>query len=129
MRNESSISVEVEYLDGPSVVGALERAVAALASSRPELRRVILFGSLATSQYTPDSDADLLFVVDESAEPSPFRAAPYLLALTPAVPIPLDILVWTEREVTIARQHRDPFLLEAERTGRTLLCRGVASGE
>lgn len=121
MPSASSSSVTIEYLDRDKVLEALRKATTRLVELRPEVRRVLLFGSLATGRHAPGSDADLLIVVSHSDRLPPFRAAPYLLLLSEQVPLDLDLLVWTEEEVRQARASRHPFLAEVETVGMTLL--------
>lgn len=66
IRSESSPSVKVIYLDREEVRKNLKRAVAALACRRPEIERVLLFGSLASGRAVPGSDADLLMILSRS---------------------------------------------------------------
>jgi len=66
IRSVSSPSVQVIHLDREEVRKNLKRAVAALACRRPEIERVLLFGSLASSRAVPGSDADLLMILSRS---------------------------------------------------------------
>ncbi len=74
--------------------------------------KVILFGSYAYGNPTPDSDVDLLVVVrakeEESYRERYLRVA---LALTPRL-FPLDLIVKTPEEIEIALQQFSPFLRE-----------------
>ncbi len=63
--------------------------------ARPQ--RVILFGSRARGEASPNSDYDLL-VIAESDEPRYCRAAPLYAALAD-VPVEADVLVNTPAEV------------------------------
>ncbi|HEX2252124.1 MAG TPA: nucleotidyltransferase domain-containing protein [Thermoanaerobaculia bacterium] len=74
----------------------------------------MLFGSLARNDHAPGSDADLLVVIPETAVP--FRDRDRLLPDL-HLPIPAQILVYTESEL----QH-----LEAE--GHPLVRRALAEG-
>lgn len=74
--------------------------------------KIILFGSYAYGNPTPDSDVDLLVVVrskeDESYRQRYLRVA---LALSPRL-FPLDLIVKTPEEIESARQQFSPFLRE-----------------
>jgi predicted nucleotidyltransferase len=74
----------------------IEAVVAAIADKfHPE--KIILFGSYAYGNPTPDSDLDLL-VVMPSALPRPQRSVPIQLLFDP-LPCALDILVYTPEEI------------------------------
>lgn len=64
--------------------------------------QIILFGSHAWGHPDENSDLDLLVVVSESDQPPPRRAARAYRCLR-EVPVPLDILVKTRKEVERTR--------------------------
>lgn len=64
---------------------------------RPEVQRVVLIGSLARGDWSARSDADIVIVVTDAAEPGAFRGSAYLPS--GSVGAPVDILVYTEAEV------------------------------
>ena len=70
----------------------VDRLVAAL---RPE--RILLFGSYAWGDSTPDSDLDLMVIVSASTEPPHRRAQRAYRAVGP-VGVPKDLLVLTREE-------------------------------
>jgi len=78
--------------------------------------KVILFGSYAYGNPTPDSDVDLLVIVrtDESYRERYMRV---VRALRPRL-FPLDLIVKTPEEVEEALQTFSPFL-------REILTRGI----
>ncbi len=65
-------------------------------AGRPEVREVVLIGSLARGDWSARSDADVVVVVDEAAEPGPFRGAAY--APSESVGVAVDVLVYTPGE-------------------------------
>jgi predicted nucleotidyltransferase len=89
------------------------RIVAELA---PE--RVILFGSYAYGSPNPDSDVDLLVVMDTDAAPAERYLAVSRLARPR--PIPLDVVVKTPAEIRSAITGDDPFVTDILQRGRTL---------
>ncbi|MGH2758230.1 MAG: nucleotidyltransferase domain-containing protein [Actinomycetota bacterium] len=82
-------------LDHAAVVAELEAFVRDELACRPEVRRVVLIGSLARGDWSARSDADLVVVVDD--EPGAERAdyAPHR-----RVGVPIDIFVWTAKACT-----------------------------
>jgi predicted nucleotidyltransferase len=90
-----------------------QRIVDALA---PE--RVILFGSYAYGEPTPDSDVDL-FIVMETEERSSRRRRAVSRSFRER-PFPMDIVVYTPAEVERSRECVDPFMHEVLNEGKVL---------
>ena len=92
---------------------AVERIVREL---KPE--KIILFGSYAYGKPTPDSDVDLLIIMETDAQ----RKERYLsvsLLLAPR-PFPVDILVKTPGEIRQAFEKGDFFIKEIVSQGKIL---------
>jgi predicted nucleotidyltransferase len=83
---------------------------------RPE--KIILFGSYAYGTPTPDSDVDLLIIMDTQA-PRKERSWAVSRLLIPR-PFPVDIVVKTPREIDHALAGRDFFLQEILDRGKVL---------
>jgi uncharacterized protein len=83
---------------------------------KPE--KIILFGSYAYGKPTPDSDVDLL-VVMETQKSRKERVVDVSLLLHPR-PFPVDILVKTPQEIANALQQGDFFLCEIMSKGKVL---------
>ena len=90
-----------------------ERIVGALA---PE--RVILFGSYAHGKPTPDSDVDLLIVMETEERPSKRRRA--VSRLFRDRPFPMDIVVRTPAEMKQSMERVDPFIHDVLKRGKVL---------
>jgi predicted nucleotidyltransferase len=90
-----------------------ERIVEAFA---PE--RVILFGSYAHGKPTPDSDVDLLIVMESNERPSERRRA--VSRLFRERPFPMDIIVRTPQEMKRSLERVDPFIHDILLKGKVL---------
>jgi predicted nucleotidyltransferase len=90
-----------------------ERIVEALA---PE--RVILFGSYAHGKPTPDSDVDLLIVMESNERPLKRRRA--VSHLFRERPFPMDIIVRTPQEMRRSLERVDPFIHDILQRGKVL---------
>lgn len=80
--------------------------------------KIILFGSYAYGNPTPDSDLDLLVVMETQA-----RAAERVLAVSRSLrprPFPMDILVRTPAEIDMAFRSGDAFIQEIFAKGKVL---------
>ena len=119
MRRSSSRSAGATWLDRAERIEQLRAAARRAAQHLPEIRRVVLFGSLATGTATPRSDADLLVVLDDSRLEPRDRIPPVLAAFSP-LPCPLDLFVFTVAEVEGMGGTGSPILREAA-TGVSLL--------
>lgn len=115
------MSVEVISINatGFPAVGesALRRIVRKLVKAlRPE--KIILFGSYAYGTPSPDSDVDLLVIMETSA-PHVERYLTVSRLLRPR-PFPVDILVKTPQEIRQALDQGDFFVREIMTHGLTL---------
>ena len=80
--------------------------------------KIVLFGSYVYGTPTPDSDVDLLVIVDTPTRPVD-RYLRVSRLLRPR-PFPLDLLVKTREEITQALEKEDPFIREITTQGRVL---------
>jgi uncharacterized protein len=67
-----------------------------VAAAQPQ--RIILFGSYARGEQTPDSDLDLL--VTEDVVPDPAREQVRLRRVLGDIDLPIDVLVLSEHDLT-----------------------------
>lgn len=83
-------------LDHDLVVRRLREYAVQELAARPEVREVILIGSLARGDWSAWSDADLVVLVDRAEEGGPFRGPAYAPAR--GIGVPVDVLVYTPAE-------------------------------
>lgn len=81
-------------------------------------QRIIVFGSHAGGQPGPDSDVDLLIVMESDERPAT-RAMRISRLLRPR-PFPLDILVRTPQEIEYRLEIGDYFIQEIMEHGKVL---------
>jgi predicted nucleotidyltransferase len=81
-------------------------------------RKIILFGSYAYGTPTPDSDVDLLVIMETTAP----RAQRYVTVSQVLWPrqFPVDIVVRTPEELRQALMARDPFITEIVEHGQVV---------
>jgi predicted nucleotidyltransferase len=82
---------------------------------RPE--KIILFGSYARGNPTPDSDIDLLVVLPHKGKS--WRLAAQIRGALQA-DYPLDLIVRSPEELRRRLAEGDPFLLDIEKNGEVL---------
>jgi predicted nucleotidyltransferase len=98
----------------PILAEILNRLVATL-----NPRRIYLFGSQARGDAGPDSDYDLLLLVDQAGEPA-YRLSQRGYRALRGVSAAVDVVVW-DRETFDARLHlRASFPATVVREGRLL---------
>lgn len=81
-------------------------------------QKIILFGSRANGQARRDSDVDILVIMD-SRKPAGRRAADIYRALGWRK-FPLDVIVFTPKEISRKMRGFDPFLEDVMKNGRVL---------
>lgn len=118
MEKLSSSSVRIISVDLEAVEQALQGYVERM-KQRPEVLKVVLFGSFATGRYAPGSDADLLVVLSENPRRFLDRIAEYL---PERFPVGVDVFPYTEAEI-----EQNAFARSALREGRVLWAREVGA--
>lgn len=108
-----TVTVENRAAIAEPLAAAVQRIVDQL---KPE--KIILFGSYAYGQPTPDSDVDLLVVMDTSASANERYLA--VCRLLRPRPFAVDILVKTPREIQEALAKGDFFIQEIVSQGEVL---------
>ena len=110
--------MRVFWLDRSKAVERLRKVAEELATSHPEIERVILFGSLARGEAVPGSDADLLLILTQSDLPFDERGAYYHPG---DVGIGVDVFAYTCSEVDAMQATSNTLLRQALREGMTLV--------
>jgi predicted nucleotidyltransferase len=88
------------------MVQALNEWAKKVSRSRPEVMRLGFFGSYARGDWGVGSDLDLLIIVDKA--PQAFEMRPCTFD-TMELPVPTDVLVYTQEEWDSLKQERSFF--------------------
>lgn len=88
-------SYVLKWPDRAKVFGAIEKWIAGMVASRPEIVRIAVIGSYARNDWGPGSDVDLVLVVREATLPFAERGRLYDAS---TLPVPADLLVYTQAE-------------------------------
>ena len=80
--------------------------------------KIILFSSYATGSPNEDSDLDL-FVIKDTDLPRPQRTVQVRKMLYGSM-IPIDLIVYTPKEINESKKNRFSFVYEVLNTGKTL---------
>ncbi|MBC7246753.1 MAG: nucleotidyltransferase domain-containing protein [Actinobacteria bacterium] len=120
MRERSSASVRITYLDREGVKNALKEHIAYLARRFPELEKAILFGSFVRGDAVPGSDIDLLLVLAGSDKPFLHRIQDYLPS---SFPVAMEVFPYTSEEIGKMLEDGNHFLASALKEGLVLFSR------
>ncbi|MBL7159811.1 nucleotidyltransferase domain-containing protein [Candidatus Microgenomates bacterium] len=96
----------------------LKKIVEALKAYKPE--KIVLFGSVATGKFRPDSDFDFLIIkkgVDELRKGERYSQVSKLLG---SHKLPMDLLVYTPYEIKKRLYLGDPFIKKILSEGQVL---------
>ena len=105
--------------DGDSAISMQNiRGLVRRMASKFQLEKVVLFGSYAYGNPGPESDVDLLVVMNTSLSSRQQRLK-ISQAISPR-PFPLDIVVRTPEELEQRLKLGDPFLREVISQGRVI---------
>jgi len=126
MLKQSLGSVEITWFDRAAVIRALDLAVRRLARKRPEIQKVILFGSMARGDAVPGSDVDLLVVLSESRSSFLERISRYKPT---GIPVGVDVFPYTKEEVAQMVKEGNRFISQAFSEGVLIFQRGSSSTE
>ena len=112
MPKPPSSFAEVRFLSLQAVLRDLRRAVIEAKAARPEITKVLLFGSLTRGNWTADSDADLIVVVRGDLPDYLARGRYYITSQL----APTDSFVYSEAEFEKLAGDPSSSLAEALRT-------------
>ncbi len=117
MPKRSFRSVKITYFDTAGVRRAAQEFAARLAAEHAEVLRVILFGSVATGEAAPGSDADFLVIISRSDKEFLERMAQYR---PDHFPVGADVFTYTEDELQAMLEQGNHFIRRALAEGITL---------
>ena len=98
IQKRSYNSVKIFWLNKELLETNIFNAVNTLADSRLEVKKVILFGSIAENRGLPSSDVDILIIVSESTCRFIDRALDFQKFFED-VGLGVDLFVYTEEEI------------------------------
>lgn len=119
IQKKSYNSVKVFWLNKELLETNILNAVNTLVDNRLEVKKVILFGSIAENRGLPSSDVDILIVVKESKDSFLDRALCFQ-SYFEDVGLGVDLFVYTEEEIT---KHNIPMANSAMKKGKILFKR------
>lgn len=91
-------SVTIKSVNYDTLLDLLKNASRRIKESYSIVNRVLLFGSFAKGNYTPESDVDIVIVVKQINEPFLERSDPFLNFFN-ELPFDINLMVYTEEEI------------------------------
>ena len=102
-------SVRIKSVDYNAFMENLREIAGRIKAADSCLKKVLLFGSFAKGNYTPESDVDILIIVKHSDVPFLQRRDSYVDFFN-NIPFDVNILVYTEDEFTMMQKRHDTFI-------------------
>ena len=112
-------------MDSAEIIDEYLSQILAALSSEP-VEKVILFGSAASGQIGPDSDLDLLIVMDTDYLPRTYQERmEYRLEIQRKVrdirkKVALDLLIFTRAEYKLVTQDMSSFMRDVHDLGKVI---------
>lgn len=97
LQTRSYGSVEITSIDRDALLAELGRSAERLSREFPEVEKVLLFGSFARGDHTPESDVDLLLIVSRTEVPFLERSDRYRDFFL-GIPLDVNLTVYTRGE-------------------------------
>jgi uncharacterized protein len=100
--NDSSSSVVIRFANPDRIRREVAKYARNIREERPEVRRIIWFGSWVNGSPVPGSDVDLCLILSHSDLPIRARIPLYLPS---GFPVGLDLFAYTEAEFAALAQN------------------------
>jgi predicted nucleotidyltransferase len=92
-------SARAIYLDRKSLIGTLKSICQEAVVRFPEIKKIVLFGSLSKQEETGLSDVDIFLLIDNDEKNPIERAKPYFFFFSGKLDIGIDVLTATDDEL------------------------------
>lgn len=109
---DSLIITSVNY---QLLIEELKQISLSIKSRHSEVEDILLFGSFARGDYTPDSDIDLLLIITHSDQPFLERPCRFL-SYFEGIPFDVNLLIYTRDELINMQKNKNPFIREVLET-------------
>ena len=104
-------------MDRDVIFDQLRRSIQRLLEEHPEVKKAVLFGSIARGDYGTRSDADLLIVLTHSSHERYFDRIPEFIPYFMDAGVPVDLFPYTEEEVERMRASGNLLIKRARTEG------------
>jgi len=108
------------YRDKDGIIQSLKECASEAIEGSEDIRKIILFGSMARGDYGLYSDADVLIILNESKYGRYFERIPEFLDYFLDSKVPVDIFPYTVDEIERMRKRGNALITRALREGVVL---------
>ena len=106
---KSSGSVKIISVDYDLLIRTLKESCRRIRKNVPGVVEILLFGSFAKGDYTPESDLDILIIVKQT-DVAFLERRDLFLDFFRSIPFDLNILVYTEDEIRKMNKENNAFI-------------------
>ncbi len=111
MQTRSSDSVKIISLDVGGIIGKLKRSADRAMKMNDNISEIFLFGSLATAEAVPGSDADIMIILKKSDKKILDRVVDFM-DFFKNTGVGVDIFPYTIEELNEFKEGWNPFIEE-----------------
>ncbi|KAF5410109.1 MAG: hypothetical protein C5S47_07515 [Candidatus Methanogasteraceae archaeon] len=111
MQIRSSDSVKIISLDIGGIIGKLKRSADRAMNMNDDISEIFLFGSLATAEAVPGSDADIMIILKKSDKRILDRVVDFM-DFFKDIGVGIDIFPYTIEELNKFEEGWNPFIEE-----------------
>lgn len=107
----SSGSVQIKSVKYKALLERLQEIAEVIRREKPGIKKILLFGSFAKKNYTPESDVDVLIVIRQCDVPFLARRdifEPFF----EGIPFDVNVLVYTDGEIERLMSRNNAFIRE-----------------
>ncbi|MGB9768863.1 nucleotidyltransferase domain-containing protein [Dictyoglomus turgidum] len=104
-------SVKILSVDYDALINKLKEISFFIKEKNSKVIKIMLFGSFARGDYTPESDVDIMIIVKNSEKPFLFRADEFLDYFK-EIPFDVNIIVYTKDEIEKMEKDNNIFIKE-----------------
>ena len=110
MLHEKSLgSVKIISVDHESLINTLKKKASFIKAEHPEIVKILLFGSFAKGNFLPESDIDILLIVEETDIPFLERKESFRSFFND-IPFDINILIYTKSEIYLMHENGNLFI-------------------
>lgn len=102
-------SVKILSVDYKALLKAIEEACVKIRKDHNIVKKMLLFGSFLKGNYTPESDVDIIIVVDHDEKPF-LERRDLFSNFFKDIPFDVNILVYTEDEINQMLKKENLFI-------------------
>lgn len=98
LQEKSLNSVKIRSVDYDLLIKAIKTDAYTIKAHHPLVKKIFLFGSFSKGNFTPDSDVDLLIIVEETVV-SFLQRRDIFIGFFKNIPFDVNLLVYTKMEI------------------------------